>query len=130
MQHLVCPQCGTTAFMGASRGGCPNCGFALARSLERRWTWRGRLFLLVAALGLLFWFGSALFLPSAVAGVLGPPATVLGLGTFFLGLAGAAVSAMRSMTYHRFYDPTLVWNDDRGRGSARTVSDVRDRRRQ
>jgi ribosomal protein L37E len=107
MRQAVCPRCGEHAHLRASRGACPACGFALARSLERRWTWKGRLFLLVAALGLFIWFGSALLASAAVAGVLGPLAATLGLGTFFLGFAGTAVSAMRSMTYHRFYDPTF-----------------------
>jgi len=105
MQRMACPRCGTTVDLRASRGVCPTCGLALARTLERRWSWRARFLLLLTAVGLTIWLGPVLFLPNGLARTLTPLATVLGLGLFFLGMAGMALSAMRSTAYRKYYDP-------------------------
>jgi hypothetical protein len=104
---MACPRCGTTVDLRASRGVCPNCGFALARMMSRRWSWRAVLFLLVTALGLVIWLGSLLFLPNALTPALSPLATILGLGLFFVGMAGMVFSTVRSTTYRTFYDPNF-----------------------
>jgi ribosomal protein L37E len=105
MQRMACPRCGTTVDLRARRGVCPNCGFALARMMSRRWSWRAVLCLLVTVLGLVIWLGSLLFLPNALIPALSPLTTILGLGLFFVGMAGTALSSARSTTYRKYYDP-------------------------
>jgi ribosomal protein L37E len=94
MRHTICRRCGTRVDLKANQGGCPNCGCALARLMERRWTRRGRWFFLVAALGFVAWF----FLP--------PELMQVAVDVMLVGRAGIIVSFLRMLTYGRSYDPT------------------------
>jgi hypothetical protein len=93
MRHMTCPRCGTRVDLKANRGVCPNCDFAIARLMERRWTHRGRFFFLVAAVSFVAWF----FLPPELMQV--AIDVMLGCG------AGMIVSFLRMVTYGRYYDP-------------------------